>query len=79
MCFFERKNINFQILVSVSEIVEQSEFDGESMVDGNGDEEREPNGTCQKTTNPLFDPDISQNESSQLNEEDVSQIEYKLC
>lgn len=60
------------LLVSVSEMAEQSEFAEQSMVDGNVEEEREPNGHCHKTTNPLFDPDASQNESTQLNEEDVS-------
>jgi hypothetical protein len=51
----------------------QSEFAEEATIDGNVEEEqRESNGSYQKTTNPLFDPDASQNESAQLNEEDVS-------
>ncbi|KAI6176079.1 hypothetical protein M3Y97_00759900 [Aphelenchoides bicaudatus] len=65
---FRMKELRQSDSVSISEMAERSEMAEPSMIDGDGNEER--NGS-NDNTNPLFDPDSTQNESSQLNEEDL--------
>lgn len=56
--------------VSVSEVAERSVFDNADDESGFPNDSNATNG-CQNNSNPNFDPNLSQNEASQLNEEDI--------